>query len=286
MIFFYLHPRCHPQLRISLRISWFPLAVISILCFVASAYVLHNAVDRIFVQAYALYLVFIWGALKVIIKRPDKGIGQELNEAYTVRHNQSNVSDSYLDSYSEDYLQSLFEDEFNTNGLLNGLGEDKTIDEFESSGNLTLSSSSSAEGSCSIELRALSSSSLDEETGSPRCTMTIGCNHEIDVKSDTLLLERSYSQERFQHCMKYIMRQNITSCQRGLLINWVIEMARILKMSSDSLHFTIGLIDRCLASCTFVKTSSVSLKIDKKSFSDAHKNILIIDRKSLHLLGW
>ena len=84
--------------------------------------------------------------------------------------------------------------------------------------------------------------------------------------------------------MDYISRkQNINHHMRAVLIDWLIEVAEEYKLGSITFHTAVGLVDRCLGSCVIAKDASVE-RIKGEMRGDLRE--LIVDRKTLQLLGW
>jgi hypothetical protein len=106
------------------------------------------------------------------------------------------------------------------------------------------------------------------------------------------------SRQRFQYYMNYVARLQqqrrsdrnslITSPIRAVLVDWLIEVAEEYRLGGVTLHTAVGLVDRCLANvnCRLVKDVMVEQWDDDWSKKGCKGRQLIIDRKTVQLLGW
>jgi len=145
------------------------------------------------------------------------------------------------------------------------------------------------------------SQSSDASSSSFSCTQSQASSTQSKV--DTL------SKQRFQYYMNYITRiqqqrrverkSGITSQIRAVLVDWLIEVAEEYRLGGVTLQTAVGLVDRCLANenCRLVKDLVVEKwKNDLYSDSDDDSTDganrlykgqrLLIDRKTVQLLGW
>lgn len=143
--------------------------------------------------------------------------------------------------------------------------------------------------------------SSDVSSSSFSCTQSQASSTQSKV--DTL------SKQRFQYYMNYITRvqkqrrverkSGITSQIRAVLVDWLIEVAEEYRLGGVTLQTAVGLVDRCLANenCRLVKDLVVE-KWKNDLYSDTDDDStdgatrlykgqrLLIDRKTVQLLGW
>lgn len=145
------------------------------------------------------------------------------------------------------------------------------------------------------------SPSSDISISSFSCTQSQAASTQSKV--DTL------SKKRFQYYMNYITRiqkqrrferkSGITSQIRAVLVDWLIEVAEEYRLGGVTLQTAVGLVDRCLANenCRLVKDlvvekwkNDVYSDTDDDSTDGANRGykgqLLLIDRKTVQLLGW
>ena len=109
---------------------------------------------------------------------------------------------------------------------------------------------------------------------------------------------RALSQKKYEYYMDYASHQeNITPYMRAVLIDWLIEVAEEFKIAPIALHTAVGLVDRCLGCCVIAKNAvweSIGSMSSSSGYSSSSSNdedssdgkTLVVDRKTLQLLGW
>ncbi len=238
-------------------------------------------------------------AVPVNVKHPC-GCCFQFNDSSTVIN-----AESYLAAYSKEYIQSLFIDELNIRHASNDFFP-KHLQSSRKKGNQT--SGPVQQNRRSPRLRCLNE--RRERTSDffriDRKTTTLTGNNELSsIRSELprkIMDARTLCQKRYEYYMDYASRkENITSYMRAVLIDWLIEVVEEYKIEPIALHTAVGLVDRCLGGCTVKKSdiwsslvsrsdipdpckSSSSSSSDEDSSSDDKE--LVIDRKTLQLLGW
>ena len=212
--------------------------------------------------------------------------------------------ESYLAAYNTEYIQSLYDDELNIRHVTNDFypqhlqspSKKRAGDQTQKRRSPRLLNLETKRESCSD---FFSPDCTNSEMSIPSTFSPTSLSSSSQSSTSTSTMDsRTLSQKKYEYYMDYASHQeNITPYMRAVLIDWLIEVAEEFKIAPIALHTAVGLVDRCLGCCVIAKNAvweSIGSMSSSSGYSSSSSNdedssdgkTLVVDRKTLQLLGW